>query len=248
MMENQLTTSYKQRLQTHIDRYLQLVTDHPSVRFHEFYSLVGYANLENLKQILEVPAEGKILERFYPDAIVTRADLVPVKSTKEEAYILTDWSLSNIKPSYYDAVLALAPLHHANASQKKNYIEGAYTCLKSGGVIAFGEVEEASSLSIFLDEFVDQYSYTSHHGEYPEPNFSQVMEDVHFKNVTSDRLSCNWVFDSEAQLCQYITQLFGLRPMDEKLLLTALSDLLGFEMVDEKIHLNWQLLFFRGVK
>jgi hypothetical protein len=248
MVENQLTTSYKERLQTHIDDYLRLVTDYPSVRYNEFNSLVRYADLANPKQILEVPAEGRVLERFYPDAMITRADLVPVKGTKEAAYTLTDWSLSNIKSSYYDAVLALATLHHATASQKKNYIEGAYICLKSGGVIAFGEVEEASSLSIFLDEFVDQYSYTSHHGEYPEPNFSQVMEDAHFKNVTSDRLNCNWVFDSEAQLYKYITQLFGLRPMDEKLLLTALSDLLGFEMVDEKIHLNWQLLFFRGVK
>jgi hypothetical protein len=248
MIENQQTTSYKQRLETHINHYLRLVTDYPSVRYHEFNSLVRYADLANPKQIIEVPAEGQILERFYPDAMITRADLVPVKGTKEAAYTLTDWSLSNIKSSYYDAVLALAPLHHATASQKKHYIEGAYTCLKNEGVIAFGEVENASKLSVFLDQFVNEHTYTSHHGEYPETSFMQVMEEAQFKEVTSDRLNCNWIFDSQTQMLDYMTQLFELKPIQEKLFLKALSDILGFKHVGEKIHLNWELLFFRGVK
>ncbi len=247
-MINLNTTSYEKRLHAHINRYLQLVTDYPSVRYQEFHALVEYADLENPERILEVPAEGKVLETFYPDAMIARADLVPVESATNVDCALTDWSLSEIKNHYYDAVLALAPIHHANTDQKKQYIEGVYDCLKDGGVIAFGEVEQASSLSVFLDEFVDQHSYTNHQGEYPETNFSRVLQDAHFKNVTSDRLNCNWIFDNETQLCNYITQLFGLRPMDEKLLLTALSELLGFEKVGERIHLNWQLLFFRGVK
>ncbi len=248
MIENQQTTSYKQRLQTHIDHYLRLVTDYPSVRYQEFYSLVRYADLTNPKQILEVPAEGQILEHFYSNAMITRADLVPVKSTKEAVYTLTDWSLNNIKASYYDAVLALAPLHHATATQKKHYIEGAYTCLKNDGVLAFGEVENASKLSVFLDEFVNEHSYTSHHGEYPETSFMQVMEEAQFKAVTSDRLNCNWIFDNQTHMVDYMTQLFGLKPIQEKLVLTALSDILGFKQVGEKVHLNWELLFFRGVK
>ncbi|MCH9848957.1 MAG: hypothetical protein K0U18_03615 [Betaproteobacteria bacterium] len=116
----------------------------------------------------------------------------------------------------------MAPLHHATANQKKHYIEGAYTCLKNEGFIAFGEVENASKLSVFLDQFVNEHTYTSHHGEYPETSFMQVMEEAQFKEVTSNRLNCNWIFDSQTQMLDYMTQLFELKPIQEKLFLKAL--------------------------
>ena len=95
---------------------------------------------------------------------------------------------------------------------------------------------------------MNEHTYTSHHGEYPETSFMQVMEEAQFKEVTSDRLNCNWIFDSQTQMLDYMTQLFELKPIQEKLFLKALWDILGFKHVGEKIHLNWALLFFRGVK
>ena len=260
-MKSANTTSYQDRLSLHIDAYLSLVTTHPKVRLSEFESLVEYAQINHALNILEAPAEGLILEQLYPAAHIDRADYLKIKASEyADKVLLTDWRLSNINNRYYDAVLSLAPIHHANTVEKAQYVAGAYQALKPNGVLAFGEVEAGSSLHRFLDEFIHQHSFSGHVGQYPSADFTNVLEDAGFDHVSSDIKLSYWCFDSADFLCQYMTQLFALKPMAKAFLLDSVHAYLGISESQDlsenqglsenngQLSINWPLRFYRGVK
>ena len=252
---NSANTSYQDRLSQHIDAYLSLVTNHPKVRLSEFESLAEYAQINHALNILEAPAEGRILEQLYPAAHIDRADFLKIRASEYAHKVLvTDWSLANINNSYYDAVLSLAPIHHANHTEKSQYVLGAHKALKPNGVLAFGEVEAGSSLHRFLDEFIHQHSFSGHVGQYPNADFTSVLEGAGFEHVSSENKLSYWRFDSADFLCQYMTQLFALKPMVKTFLLDSVHAYLGIvenhglSENNGQLNINWPLRFYRGVK
>ena len=246
---NSANTSYQDRLSQHIDAYLSLVTNHPKVRLSEFESLAEYAQINHALNILEAPAEGRILEQLYPAAHIDRADFLKIKASEyADKVFFTDWSLANINNSYYDAVRSLAPIHHANSVEKTQYVSGAYKALKPNGVLAFGEVEAGSSLHRFLDEFIHKYSYSGHVGQYPSADFSSVIEGAGFDNVDSDNKLSYWCFESADFLYHYLTQLFALKPMTKAFMLDSVHAYLGISENNGQLSINWPLRFYRGVK
>ena len=248
-MKNANTTSYKDRLSKHIDAYLSLVTSHPKVRLSEFESLVEYAQINHAFNILEAPSEGRILEQLCPTALIDRADFLKVKASEyADKVLVTDWSLANINNSYYDAVLSLAPIHHANTVEKAQYILGAYKALKPNGVLAFGEVEAGSNLHRFLDEFIHKHSCSGHVGQYPSADFTSVIECAGFNNVSSDNKLSYWCFESADFLYHYMTQIFALKPMTKAFMLDSVHDYLGISENNGQLSINWPLRFYRGVK
>ena len=226
-----------------------MLTSHPKVRLSEFESLVEYAQINHALNILEAPAEGIILEQLYPAAHIDRADFLKIKASEyADKVFVTDWSLANINNGYYDAVLSLAPIHHANSVEKTQYVSGAYKALKPNGVLAFGEVEAGSSLHRFLDEFIHKYSYSGHVGQYPTADFSSVIEGAGFDNVNSDNKLSYWCFESADFLYRYLTQLFALKPMTKAFMLDSVHAYLGISENNGQLSINWPLRFYRGVK
>ena len=225
------------------------MTSHPKVRLSEFESLVEYAQINHALNILEVPAEGRVLEQLCPAARIDRADFLKIKASEyADKVLVTDWSLANINNGYYDAVLALAPIHHANSAEKNQYVLGAYKALKPNGVLVFGEVEAGSSLHRFLDEFIHKHSYSGHVGQYPAADFSSVIEGAGFDNVNSDNKLSYWCFESADFLYHYLTQLFALKPMTKAFMLDSVHAYLGISENNGQLSINWPLRFYRGVK
>ena len=242
-------SSYEERLSDHIDDYIQSVIDSPAVRLNEFLQLKEFAALPAASRLLEVPAEGTMLELAYPDAIVERADFIKLGVPQyADNVMLTNWDFIDIPRLAYDGVLAVVPFHHAVPDEKKRYVAGAWEALKPGGVLALGEVEAGSSVHRFLDGFIDDHTFTGHRGSYPDRNFVHVLEAQGFRHVTTQIRSCPWVFDSEESLHAYMTRLFGLKPMSVNALVDALAQCLGLQVHDDRILVNWSLRYFRGVK
>jgi len=242
-------TSYKDRLIQHIDQYLAVVLEMPNVRHNEFEQLKKFARLDNPRNILEIPAEIGMLERVYPAASIDRMDWLEVQLNEYRRKILkTDFHLTSAKRCFYDAVLGVVPIHHATHEEKKSYVAGAFSALKNTGTLCFAEVEEGSSVHKFLDEFINDYSFTGHKGDYVTDEFSKTLSDAGFQKVCTDNLSCPWVFDSTHQLIDFNMRLFNLKPMTENFLLTHLDKYLGIQELLGKITLGWNLRYFRGVR
>lgn len=241
--------SYEDRLSRNVDQYIKSVIDFPQVRYREFAELHAVAALDEAQQILEVPAEGKMLELFYPNALIERADFLQLHVRNyAEQVMRTNWALHGLAAHRYDALLAVVPFHHANEQEKAQYLAGAWRVLKTGGVLAFGEVEADSRVHQFLDGFVNAHTESGHIGAYPTASLNSVLQAQGFQEVHSANRDCPWRFESETALHSYVCQLFGLRPIGIDVLLKALDELLGLHDENGQIYLNWSLRYFRGVK
>lgn len=247
--ENDQPLSYVDRLSQHVDDYILSVIEQPSVRLREFEELKDYAGLMNPRDILEVPAEGKVLDLLYPEAKIHRADYLKLNiADYGDDVMVTDWGLAGIHADFFDAVLAVVPMHHASREEKRDYLKGAHRSLKNSGVLAFGEVEDGSDVHRFLDEFINQHTCTGHKGEYPRLDFTSELESAGLIEVSSERRDCPWCFDSLDALYAYMMRLFALDPMTLNDLVDSLDAYLGLTQADGKIMINWSLCYFRGIK
>lgn len=241
--------SYIDRLSNNVDQYIESVIEHPDVRLNEFLALQAYADLKNPRQLLEVPAEGKMLELLYPSAMIDRADFLKLHLNHyADDVMLTNWDLDGITAESYDALLAVVPFHHANAQEKQRYVAGAWQVLKPGGVLAIAEVEENSAEHQFLDGFINAHTASGHCGAYPNEGFTEVLIHQGFAQVSTAIQACPWLFHSEVELHAYLSKLFGLTPMPVEVLISALKACLGLTYQDGKIAMNWSLRYFRGIK
>jgi hypothetical protein len=241
-------TAYSARFATHLGDYLTLATHFPTIRLREFEALVQIAGLKNPKHVLEVPAEGRIIERLLPATNIVRADLLKVMSSEAGTIVPTNWGLEGLKNNYFDAVLSVAPIHHARESEKQAYVQGAWRVLSSNGILAFGEVALGSKVHDFLDGFVNSHTRTGHVGLYVDKDFVQVLEQTGFEETSSELRDCHWIFDSYDSAFFYITNLFDLQEVEKDSLLATLQNQLGLREESGKIVLPWELLYFRGVK
>ena len=220
----------------------------PKVRFNEFEQLAIFANLTSSKNLLEVSAEIGMLEQVYPNSKIDRADWLKIAIPEADGVVVTDFELNGIKSNYYDAVLGVAPFHHANLEQKSSYIAGAMRVLQTGGVLAFGEVAQDSKEDYFLDDFIHSCSPSGHQGMYVDQSFIEVLSQHGFMDVRSEFRACPWVFDSISQMLGFIKNLFNINGIDKSYLLKQLDSYLGIKENNGKIFLNWNLRYFMGVK
>jgi SAM-dependent methyltransferase len=241
-------TAYNSRFATHLGDYLTLTTEFPTIRLREFESLVEFAQIHRPRRVLEVPAEGRIIEQLLPASQIVRGDMMETKSSPAGEIILTTWGLGGFQDNSFDAVLSIAPIHHARANEKQAYVEGAWRVLKPRGVLAFGEVAQGSKVHLFLDGFVNLYTRTGHLGLYVDKSFLQTIERAGFEAASSERRDCPWIFSSYDAVYHYVVKLFDLRGVDKDFLLATLQEQLGLREDGDRIVLPWQLLFFRAQK
>lgn len=241
------TTPYAQRFAGHIDGYIDATLGAKEVRQREFEALYAFAGLDEPSSILEFPTEGAVAD-YYPRARIEYADQVRVGAAQLAARVqITDYAFSGIEGGF-DAVLSVVPIHHADAIQKACYLHAARRVLNPGGTLAFAEVGAGTTVHRFLDEFVDAHTAGGHRGEYPEPGFTRQMEQAGFARVVTGRTRFPWVFNSGRELARFCTRAFVLDAMTEHELLAAVDRYLGLREVGGKLHMNWELLLFKGVR
>lgn len=219
------------------------------VRDMEFDYFRKYQKKVYIKNILEFPADGLYLNKIFPNAKIDKADLLTSDSSMfPEKLLKTDFSLKNIKKSYYDAIFCVTPIHHATDMEINLFISACHSCLKVGGFLVVAEVMLNSKVANFLDSFVNKYSLAGHIGNYPDIEFLKKMEFSDFGNLTYKVVNLEWIFNSEIELVDFITLIFGLKTLEPNFILNALNDFLGLKKIDHKLYLDWELIYFDGRK
>ena len=239
--------SFKSRMTGLAEDYFSVTEEHPHVRLSEVIHLKNFASIRSPQRILDVPTEGVMMRSLFPESIVEQAEWMVPKDTQFR-FTETNFKLENFKADSYDAVVGIAPLHHANDIEKSDYLTHSRRVLKSGGTLSFGEVEEGSKSHFFLDEFVHLNSVNGHQGAYLDQSFDAEMAAHGFGEVASAFRPCPWIFEGRAQLAYFLTRLFGLNPMQDEHLISQVKQYLSVEEKNNKISVEWGLRYFRGIK
>lgn len=240
-----LITGYKDRFQIIQDVNILSGFKFSDARTMEFDYFKKYQPNVNIKKILEFPADGLYLNKIFPNSKIDKADLLTGNYLNfPEKLLKTDFSLKNIKKSYYDAIFCVTPIHHATDSEINSFLSACHSCLKKRGVLVIAEVMLNSKIANFLDGFVNDYSLTEHKGNYPSEDFIKKMESTGFDNLICKLINLSWVFNSEIELTDCISLVFGLKKLNHDFLLNALNELLGIKKIGNQFHLNWELIYF----
>jgi hypothetical protein len=241
-------TPYEIRFKDTLEDYSDTGFDFPEVREAEFRAFRQIADID-FSSILEFPADGQYLNSVYPFSTITRAELLPAKYSK---YLtppkITTFSLSGLERNHFNGILCITPIHHAESKSVLDFLIGAYECLKCDGTFVIGEVFSNSKVAYFLDDFIDKHSKNGHKGNYPDNSLLRSMRDIGLKNVGAEVINCPWGFNSEIQLLDFVTKIFGLKKMSPEFLINHLDSLLGLSQCDGKIYLDWELMYFKGNK
>jgi hypothetical protein len=138
-----------------------------------------------------------------------------------------------------DRIVCLAAAHHIDDLDL--FLHNMNDHLLESGTIHLADVASNSSISRFLDEFVGSNTSTgSHNGNYYDWN--DVKYPANLKAVSIENRPCPWSFESEKQMAEYCRLLFDLKHVDDKQILCALNDFVGYEN-KEKCILNWNLTY-----
>ena len=243
-----MITSYALRFRDTLEDYSDTGFDFPKVREAEFRTFRTFADID-FPSILEFPADGQYLNKLYPLSKITRAELLSGKYSK---YLIppkiTTFGLKNLKKNHFNSVLSITPIHHAEEKCVKDFFKGVYDCLKLEGIFIMGEVFSGSKVAYFLDNFVDKYSKNGHKGNYPHFNLQDNIKQAGFENLDTKIINCPWVFNSEIELYEFVTKIFGLKKMRAEFLMNQLDLSLGLSEANGKIYLDWELMYFKGHK
>jgi hypothetical protein len=241
-------TSWEKRFNDTYDDYFRIGFTCPKVRINEFMCLREMAKRE-FEKILEFPADGMMLNVLYPEAHIDRADLMEADfSSYANPPMITDFSFSNIEHNSYEAIMSITPMHHSSCIDQINYLNAAYKCLKNNGILVLGEVFKDSKVAKFLDGFVNTYSYNGHKGNYPSKALKEEIEKAGFSDVEVKVKKCPWVFQDEDQMVIFVTKILGLKQLNRTFLLSNLETGLGIYEHKNKIYLDWELIYFKGLK
>lgn len=239
----------KRFFDTHKDYYLSGFK-FPYARVNEFKNFKKITINLKLKNILEFPSDGKMLNYVYPESIIDRGEVLhgDWENLYRNKIFITSYGLSDIKDHHYDAILGITPFHHATHKQQIRLIDSSIDKIKNRGILIFGEVLNGSKEAIFLDEFIHKFSKNGHKGNYPDIKFIEILKNAGYSKTLVRKYSCPWIFQTEKEMCIFCKKIFGLNKIKTDFLLSNLMAYLGYKKYRNQIYLNWNLIYFVGLK
>lgn len=220
------------------DALLSCVTWRPGMRVLDIQAAGGYlsdgvyARLNGCVQCLCIEPSPALRARLNPryQAFADPVDHWP-----------------SIASASVDVVIGLVGLHHSASHDRT--LEEALRVLKPGGQLAVCDVELASPVARWLNEFVDRHSPDGHQGRFLRFGYlSEKLEQLGLQQIWEARREVPWVFDSNADAARFFRGLFGLADIDEATLATGMREYLSHSARAGQVTYDWQLIYAYGRK
>lgn len=148
-----------------------------------------------------------------------------------------------------DFVTSFGGIHHVideNLENKQRMMfENVALALKSGGRFVAADVGEGTKLATHFEKSVKQHCLTGHHEKWLNKDrlSEELIEGTGLTYLKSDIVPIQWIFKSKREMALFMKALHAY-DMTEDEVLHDLSSILGFEDKDDKVSLNWPMLFF----
>lgn len=245
---------YKDIFNKRGEAYHNAMTRFPHVREEEFINALSLVSPCQGRLMLDAPSGGCYLCTQYKQ-ILKDVKIVNLEVSKEFArlcpedipIVLAD-SLDSMpfKSSCFDLFFSLAGVHHIR-ERGAFYLE-AYRILKKGGTFLLGDVLERTPVSLFLNEFVNNYNSMGHVGFFIDQQDIYKILDAGFEIVFFGLKHYYWKFRCVEEMVEFCRLLFGMDRGKDSDIIKGLEEYVGFLEEDNCVKLNWHLFFIKAVK
>lgn len=167
--------------------------------------------------------------------------VVPVRCWPDNEGLL---EVGNIPEEGIDFVTSFGGIHHINNRYNEAF-QNVAKMLKPGGRFQAADVPGNSILQCHFDEVVNSKSLTRHPmGRFMTPELlAEYSQQAGLELVSTEIKPLTWDFNSTKEMAYFFKGLHAYDlPEDE--IVQDLKDTLGFKEEEDKIKLNWPMLFF----
>jgi len=209
---------------------------YPNARDQEFYQLFSRYPVKNNEIILDIPSLGGYLKKYCPeDSTVLSLDFSESINNISVVSPYEKWDIPNV-----DRIVCLASIHHIE--KLDSFLKNISLHIKNEGLIHLADVSLNSNISLFLDNFIGQYTSTGEHkGLYYNWHDIQFPESLSVLGISD--IECPWVFNSKNDMINYCRLLFDLRNISDNNILAGLEKYIGYQEIKNSIYLNWHLTY-----
>ncbi len=248
--EGLMFETYEEIFDKRGDRYHYAMQSYPEAREKEFRNLLKYSQVDQEDIIADIPAGGCYFKKYLQNG-----HLYFVESS-EEFLSRCQGGLNKIlcpvddlpfKTGFFDKVYSLAGTHHLE--DKRPLFAEVHRVLKTDGDFVYADVKTGSREDDFLNIFVDRYNSMGHKGIFINEATIAAMERFGLKVQTAEYLDFTWNFASEADMIDFVKNLFGLDlAANDDEILRGIDSYLGYHQEDGKVYMNWGLYYLHATK
>jgi len=220
---------------------------YPEARRLEFEIPLSICTPKADEVIVDLPSGGGYISNY----VESKSALFCLESSQQFAAICEHKNLQvklfkndqlPLNNNETDVLISIAGLHHVE--KKIPLFSEMRRILKPTGRLCIADVQQGSHIALFLDDIVDRYSNTGHHGFYLDEGTLTELNNVGFYQVTQKLLKYVWKFSSVEAMVTYMKLLFGLTKATNAMVLQGVEQYLTFNQTQQGIELEWELLSF----
>ncbi len=233
--------------------YHQAMLKYPWARKSEFDYAIQFAKLEAGQILCDIPSGGSYISTFLNPkvkllSIETSAEFMQCAQShpNETALICEDLGNISLLSNTIDRVISLAGSHHLE--DKHIFYNEVHRILKPTGVFCLADVRKDSEVDGFLNTFVNQNSSMGHQGDFLTEATAETLSSIGFKITHDESIKFYWIFESLLEMIDFCRLLFGIDQASESDILKGIQEYLGYEIIEDKYYLNWELYFFQAIK
>jgi SAM-dependent methyltransferase len=215
----------------------------------EFETAIKMCDIKSEHTVLNILAGGTPLENFFPvhPTIYNKYEVNPEFSSLENIQLCTMDKIPESNDSV-DRIITLAALHHIQNSERIAYYKECWRILKpQTGKLIIGDVIKHSKEARWLNEFVNKYNLAGHNGLF-FTELDKIPIEENGLTVEIQIKSYPWIFDTEVALVDFCRNLFGLDLATNLEILDGINHYLRPEYQNNKIVINWTLIYFISTK
>ncbi len=145
-----------------------------------------------------------------------------------------------------DIATSFGGIHHIIGNNaQKNTFANISKVLKPGGRFVAADVAANTTLADWFEKIVKKHCLTGHEETWLSADRLQneLIEGTDLEYIRSDIITEQWVFESRTHMALFIKALKALDLTVEKII-EYLGETLGFEEKNNKVYLNWPMIFF----
>lgn len=240
---------YAKSFTNRVTSFLYAVNKYDHCMEYEFKAALEELDLQDGDVIVNLGGGGLSIDKYISKSI-KNVKYIPLEFSQDFADKCNiEYTPHNILPfvdGSVDKIIILALLHHFTDEERTELYKECYRILKDNGKFIVADVIKDSDQDVWLNTYVDRYNIFGHKGLFFTEADTSLLRNENFVVATKIK-NYTWWFNDSSEMLDYIRNLFYLNITDNELE-KIINECLKPYRDDNKIHFDWQLIYFINSK